>query len=79
MSKLLPRIALAMTEHSICHPGRPGPHGDGQEGSPGLDAFHRAKSDADLRPLFVANAPDRMLCQRNTAESVIEIYTFTLF
>ena len=28
----------------MCQPGRPGPHGDGQLGSPGLAAFHSAKS-----------------------------------
>lgn len=28
----------------MCHPGRPGPHGDSHEGSPGFSAFHRAKS-----------------------------------
>jgi hypothetical protein len=34
----------------MCHPGRPvpGPQGLGQNGSPGLDAFHRAKSIAHL-------------------------------
>jgi len=33
-----------MTTHSVCHPGRPSPHGDGQVGSPGLPFFQRAKS-----------------------------------
>ncbi len=33
-----------MTTHSVCHPGRPGPQGEGQEGSPALAFFHRAKS-----------------------------------
>jgi hypothetical protein len=33
-----------MAEHSMCHPGRPWPQGDAHEGSPGLAAFHRAKS-----------------------------------
>ena len=28
----------------MCQPGRPGPHGDGHDGSPGLAAFHSAKS-----------------------------------
>ena len=46
-----------MTEHSICQPGRPGPHGDGQDGSPGLEAFHRAKSAADRRPVLLAKDP----------------------
>ena len=34
----------------MCHPGRPGPHGEGQAGSPGLDDFHNAKSAGDRRP-----------------------------
>ncbi len=33
-----------MAEHSRCQPGRPGPHGVSQNGSPGLAAFHSAKS-----------------------------------
>lgn len=49
MSIRSPKTALAITEHSICHPGLPGPQGDGQEGSPGLEAFHNAKSEADRR------------------------------
>ena len=28
----------------MCQPGRPVPHGDGHDGSPGLAAFHSAKS-----------------------------------
>ena len=28
-----------MAEHSICQPGRPGPQGLSQDGSPGLDAL----------------------------------------
>jgi len=35
---------LAIAEHSMCQPGLPGPHDESQEGSPGFDAFHRAKS-----------------------------------
>lgn len=38
---------MAIAEHSICQPGRPGPQGEGQEGSPGLEAFHNAKSSGD--------------------------------
>lgn len=34
----------AITEHSMCHPGLPGPHGLGHAGSPCLLAFHNAKS-----------------------------------
>lgn len=39
-----PKIALAITEHSICHPGLPSPQGLGHLGSSGLLAFQRAKS-----------------------------------
>jgi len=57
MSILSPNMALAMTEHSMCHPGRPGPHGDGQDGSPCLEAFQRAKSDPERRPVFADREP----------------------
>ena len=33
-----------MAEHSRCQPGRPGPQGLGQVGSPGFAPFQRAKS-----------------------------------
>ncbi len=36
-----------MAEHSMCQPGRPGPQGLSQDGSPGLAAFQRAKSRGD--------------------------------
>ena len=39
-----PRYLVAMAEHSRCQPGRPGPHGVSQDGSPGLAPFHRVKS-----------------------------------
>src|SRR5438270_8299142 len=42
------RHFMLIAEHSMCHPGRPGPHGDSHCGSPGLAAFHSAKS-AGLR------------------------------
>lgn len=35
---------LAIAEHSMCHPGRPFPQGDSQNGSPGFTAFHKTKS-----------------------------------
>lgn len=54
---LSPNIAEAMTEHSICHPGRPGPHGEGQKGSPGFDAFHSAKSAGERLPVVAVRAP----------------------
>lgn len=47
-----------MTEHSMCQPGRPSPHGDGQAGSPGLDlAFQRAKSAGRRFPWEPVKAP----------------------
>ncbi len=44
MSKCRPRYFMLMAEHSMCHPGRPGPQGLSHDGSPGLDRFHSAKS-----------------------------------
>ncbi|MNL44628.1 hypothetical protein D3C87_1672170 [compost metagenome] len=44
MSMVSPRCLRTMAEHSMCQPGRPGPQGESQEGSPGLEAFQRAKS-----------------------------------
>ena len=35
---------MLIAEHSMCQPGRPGPHGLSHAGSPGLALFHRAKS-----------------------------------
>lgn len=40
-------MSLAIAEHSMCHPGRPAPQGESQEGSPSLDFFHNAKSDGE--------------------------------
>src|SRR5439155_24600364 len=40
MSNLSPRSFIDMAEHSMCQPGRPGPHGLDQSGSPGLEDFH---------------------------------------
>ena len=39
-----PKILVAITEHSMCQPGRPCPQGLFQETSPSLAAFQRAKS-----------------------------------
>ena len=36
-----------MATHSVCQPGRPGPHGDSQVGSPGRAFFHRTKSSGE--------------------------------
>lgn len=56
MSNLEPQTSDAIAEHSICHPGLPAPHGDGQLGSPALLLFHNAKSFGDL---FSAVSSDR--------------------
>lgn len=58
MSMFSPNMALAITEHSICHPGRPGPQGDGHDGSPGFEAFQSAKSAADRLPVWFESEPD---------------------
>ena len=42
-----PRYFIAMAEHSMCQPGRPGPRRVSQDVSPGLVAFQRAKSRAE--------------------------------
>ena len=44
MSMVLPRYFEIMAEHSMCHPGLPGPQGESHEHSPGFAAFHTAKS-----------------------------------
>ena len=46
-SKSSPSSASDITTHSVCHPGRPAPNGASQRGSPGLTAFHSAKSSGE--------------------------------
>ena len=48
LPKRMPIVPDAIAEHSICHPGLPLPHGESQLGSPGFDAFQRAKSLSDF-------------------------------
>ena len=49
-----------MTTHSVCHPGRPGPHGESQVGSPGLAFFQSAKSRGEcFSSVLSTRAPDR--------------------
>lgn len=80
MSILSPKIADAMTEHSMCHPGRPGPHGEGQDGSPGFDAFHNAKSAAERRALPAERAPrDQSAEVQRDMEDDIGRRTFAFF
>ena len=40
----LAQVSHAIAEHSMCQPGLPAPHCDGQDGSPGLARFHSTKS-----------------------------------
>lgn len=42
----------------MCQPGRPEPQGDGQNGSPGFEAFHKAKSDGERRPTLLDKEPE---------------------
>ena len=44
MSSDGPRCAIDIAEHSMCHPGRPGPMAVSHDGSPGLGPFQSAKS-----------------------------------
>ena len=44
MSKGVLNISVAITKHSVCQPGRPGPHGESHAGSPSLEGFHKTKS-----------------------------------
>ena len=48
ISKLSPQIIDAITEHSICQPGRPLPQGLSHQGSPSFEHFQSAKSVGDL-------------------------------
>lgn len=50
-SKAVPRYLCAMAEHSRCQPGRPGPQGVFQLGSPSFAAFHMAKSRGSRLPV----------------------------
>ena len=55
---LSPIRSVAITLHSMCHPGRPPPHGLGQDGSPPLLFFHTAKSVAfRFSPASAVNVP----------------------
>ena len=43
-SRVSPSSRRASAEHSMCHPGRPGPHRDSHGGSSGSEGCHRTKS-----------------------------------
>jgi hypothetical protein len=68
MSKVSPRYLMAMAEHSRCQPGRPGPHGVSQNGSPGLAAFHSAKSRGSRLPGELESSAAR-ICSTRCLES----------
>ena len=58
MSSCSPRCFIAIAEHSMCQPGRPGPHGLSHQGSPGLEDFQSAKSiGSSLRSSTSTRAP----------------------
>ena len=48
--------ASDITEHSMCQPGLPFPHGESQLGSSGFADFQRAKSSGALFPLVHSDA-----------------------
>ena len=65
MSNVAPRYLVAMAEHSRCQPGRPGPHGVSQDGSPGLAPFQSAKSRGSrLASLGSVSSAGRMFSSR---------------
>ncbi len=49
MSNAGPRYFCAIAEHSMCQPGRPGPHGDGQAAEAGSDSFFQPFQSAKSR------------------------------
>ena len=68
MSKAGPRYLPAIAEHSMCQPGRPGPHGEGQEAVCGSDSFfhpfQRAKSRGSRLPRGSASPAGSMSSTR---------------
>ena len=58
MSSCSPSSEIDIAEHSMCHPGRPRPHGLSHCGSSGFAAFHRTKSiGCSLRESTSMRAP----------------------
>ena len=49
-SKAPPRCSCAIAVHSMCQPGRPGPHGLGHEGSPSRSPRHTTQSSGSFLP-----------------------------
>src|SRR3569833_3635532 len=52
-SKAMPRLCTEIAAHSTCQPGRPGPNGESQDGSPGRSACHSSASSGSFLPLAV--------------------------
>ena len=73
MSNEGPRWAMLMAEHSTCQPGRPGPIGVSQDGSPGLGPFHSAKSRTSSLPYSSAStrSPTRMRLRVETGQAPV--------
>ena len=44
ISTVVPSTSRIIAEHSICHPGRPRPHGDSHPGCASALGFHSTKS-----------------------------------
>ena len=67
-----PRYLVAMAEHSRCQPGRPGPQGVSQDGSPGLAPFHSAKSRGSrLAPAPSVSPAGRMCSSRWPGQAAV--------
>ena len=49
--------SVAIAEHSMCHPGRPGPHGDSHAGSSGSERCQSTKSSGSRLPGHVGSLP----------------------
>ena len=67
MSNSGPRYLPTIAEHSRCQPGRPRPHGVGQDavsGSPGLWPFQSAKSRGSRLPRGSASSAAAMSSMR---------------
>ena len=69
-SKCGPKYFMLIAEHSMCQPGRPGPQGESQVGSPGFAAFQRTKSlMSSFSYSSSATRSLRRACERSIPES----------
>ncbi len=59
-----------MAEHSMCQPGRPGPQGESQAGSPGLADFHSTKSRGSRLPPATSTLSPARRSSRDLPESL---------